>query len=121
LPIEEKESYRWLESVEATKNAVSPEVHIITVADREADIFELFALPRPDNMDLLIRATQDRCVQVEDAETKKLWESVEAVPESSETMTMHLEHQPGIPARDVKFTLRWRTVTIRVPSSKKKL
>jgi hypothetical protein len=120
LPIEEKESYRWLESVEATKHAVSPETHIITVADREADIFELFALPRPDTMDLLIRATQDRCVQVEDAETKKLWESVEAVPESSETMTMYLEHQPGIPAREVKFALRWRTVTIRVPSSKKK-
>ena len=33
--------------------------HIITVADREADIFELFALPRPDNMDLLIRAVED--------------------------------------------------------------
>jgi transposase-like protein len=61
LPIEEKESYRWLESVEATKNAISQETHIITVADREADIFELFALPRPDNMDLLIRAAQDRC------------------------------------------------------------
>ena len=120
LPIEEKESYRWLESVEATKNAVSPETHIITVADREADIFELFALPRPDNMDLLIRAAQDRCVQVEDPEKKKLWESVEAVSESSEIMTTHLEHQPGIPARDVKFTLRWRPVTIRVPSNKKK-
>jgi len=63
LPIEEKESYRWLESVEATKNAVSSETHIITVADREADIFELFVLPRPNNMDLLIRATQNRRVQ----------------------------------------------------------
>ena len=120
LPIEEKESYRWLESVEATKNAVSPETHIITVADREADIFELFALPRPNNMDLLIRSTQDRCVQVEDPKMKKLRESVEAVPKSSEIMTTHLEHQPGIPARDVKFTLRWRTVTILVPVKKKK-
>jgi hypothetical protein len=120
LPIEEKESYRWLESVEATKNAVSPETHVITVADREADIFELFALSRPDNMDLLIRATQDRCVQIEDESIKKLWESVEAVAESKEIMTTHLEHQSGIPARDVKFTLRWRTVTILVPANKKK-
>jgi IS4 transposase len=120
LPIEEKESYRWLESVEATRKAVDPDTHIITVADREADIFELFALPRPDNMDLLIRATQDRCVQVEDPEMKKLWESVEAMPESSETMTTHLDHQPGISARDVTFTLRWRRVTILVPAKKKK-
>jgi hypothetical protein len=64
LAIEEKESYRWLESVEATHKAMDSDTHIITVADREADIFELFALPRPDTMDLLIRATQDRCVQV---------------------------------------------------------
>lgn len=120
LPIEEKESYRWLESVEATKNAVSSETHVITVTDREGDIFELFALPRPDNMDLLIRATQDRCVQVEDPKLKKLWESVESAPESSETVTMHLEHMPGVPERDVTFTLRWRTLTILVPAHKKK-
>src|SRR5215467_4509640 len=50
LPIEEKESYRWLESVDATRKAMDPETHIITVADREADIFELFAFERPDNM-----------------------------------------------------------------------
>ncbi len=120
LPIEEKESYRWLKSVEATKNAVSSETHIVSVADREGDIFELFVLPRPDNLDLLIRATQDRCVQVEDPKMRKLWESVEAVPESLEKMTTHLEHMPGIPARDVTFTLRWRPVTILVPAHKKK-
>jgi Transposase DNA-binding/Transposase Tn5 dimerisation domain len=120
LPIEEKESYRWLQSVEAVQNAVNPETHIITVADREADIFELFVLPRANNMDLLIRATQDRCVQVDDPKMKKLWKSVEAVPESTESMTTHLEHQPGIAARDVKFRLRWRTITILVPAQKKK-
>ena len=120
LPIEEKESYRWLESLEATRKAFDCNTHVITVADREADIFELFALPRPDNMDLLIRATQDRCVQVEDAEMKKLWESVEAVPKSIETMTTHLEHKPGVSARDVTFKLQWRTVTVLVPARKRK-
>jgi hypothetical protein len=120
LPIEEKESYRWLQSLEATKNAVGPDVHVITVTDREGDIFELFALPRPDNMDLLIRATQDRCVQVEDPNMKKLWESVEAVPDSIETMTTHLDHKPGEPERDVTFTLRWKTLTILAPAKKKK-
>jgi hypothetical protein len=120
LPIEEKESYRWLESAEATQKAMSPEMHIITVADREADIFELFALPRPDTMDLLIRATQDRCVQVEDPKMRKLWESVEAVPEATDTMITHLEHKPGASARDVTFTLRWRTITILAPANKRK-
>jgi hypothetical protein len=78
LPIEEKESYCWLQSLEATRKAMDGETHIITVADREADIFELFALPRFSHMDLLIRAVQDRLVHVEDTEVRKLWESVEA-------------------------------------------
>jgi hypothetical protein len=120
LPIEEKESYRWLESIEATRKVFDPNTHVITVADREADIFELFVLPRPDNIDLIIRATQDRCVQVEDPNMKKLWESVESVSESTETMITHLEHKPGEPERDVTFTLRWRTVTILAPAQKRK-
>src|SRR6266487_4220395 len=53
LPIEEKESYRWLQSLEATKQAMPEDTHIITVTDREGDIFELFALERPRNIDLL--------------------------------------------------------------------
>lgn len=119
LPIEEKESYRWLQSVEATEKALGPDTHIITGADREADIIELFALPRPENMDLLIRAAQDRCVQVEDSMLKKLWESVEEAPESKETINTHLEHKPAVAARNVIFTLRWRTVTLLVPANKR--
>src|SRR5262249_6141094 len=120
LPIEEKESYRWLQSVEATTKAMEPETHIITVADREADIFELFALPRPHNMDLLIRAVQDRRVQEDDQEMGKLWKSMEALPASGETITTHIEHKPGIPARNVTFALRWRCFSFPAPAQKKK-
>jgi hypothetical protein len=120
LPIEEKESYRWLQSVDATSKAMDESTHIITVADREADIFELFALPRPDNMDLLIRAVQDRRVQVGDSDIGKLWESVKAVQPADQIMTIHLEHRPGMPARDVTLMIRWLTVSIMPGTSKKK-
>ena len=96
------------------------ETHIITVADREADIFELFALPRVSHMDLLIRAVQDRLVHVEDTEVRKLWESVEALPMADQLLTTHLEHRPGKPARDVVLAVRWRTVQLLVPTKKKK-
>src|SRR5437764_12055604 len=55
-----------------------------------------------------------------DPKMKKQWESVEAVPEATETIATHLEHKPGIAARDVTFQIRWRTVTILVPAHKKK-
>jgi hypothetical protein len=47
---------------------MSKDTHIITVTDREGDIFELFALERPRNMDLLIRAVQNRRVKADDSE-----------------------------------------------------
>jgi hypothetical protein len=120
LPIEEKESYRWLQSLDATRKAMDGETHIITVADREADIFELFALPRVSHIDLLIRAVQDRLVHVEETEVRKLWESVEALPMTDQLMTTHVEHRPGKPARDVVLAVRWRTVQLLVPTKKKK-
>jgi hypothetical protein len=116
LPIEEKESYRWLQSQMAVEQATSADTHIIMVADREADIFELFALPRPENMDFLIRAAQDRCVQLESDELGKLRESVEAVPPANQTMTLEIEHQPGKPSRQVTLALRWITVSILPPA-----
>jgi Transposase DNA-binding/Transposase Tn5 dimerisation domain len=120
LPIEEKESYRWLQSLEATEAMMGDNTHIVTVTDREGDIFELFALPRPHNMDLLIRAVQDRRVQADNSDIGKLWDTVESTPASSQTMTTHLEHKPGEPARDVTFRLKWKTISILPPANKKK-
>ncbi|MBN3887394.1 MAG: hypothetical protein V7K64_20770 [Nostoc sp.] len=34
----------------------------MTIADREADIYDLFACPRRPGSDFLIRATQNRCL-----------------------------------------------------------
>ena len=47
-PLEDKESVKWLDSVEALSLAreASPETCFISVGDREADVFELFAMKR---------------------------------------------------------------------------
>jgi hypothetical protein len=64
-PIEEKESYRWLTTLSAAEAQVAERVHLVQVADREADIFELFAHPRALNSDLLIRVKTNRRIQQE--------------------------------------------------------
>lgn len=74
-----KESQRWQETELASLVDIPPTVHAITVADREADIFALFAAPRPAHADLLIRAAHDRVVTVDD-ERRHLWAAVEAAP-----------------------------------------
>lgn len=65
IPIEEKESYRWLEGLEASNITAQacPETTCVCVGDSEADIYELFAAHaqcNTSNLQLLVRAGQKR-------------------------------------------------------------
>jgi hypothetical protein len=77
--IGEKESYRWLESLETSQNLIPPEISLITIADREADIYELFAQPRRKGSHLLIRAAQNRRIKKASVESEKLFEALRQV------------------------------------------
>lgn len=63
FPIEEKESYRWLEdyrkACDIAKNSSS---QVIYIADREADIFELFYEASNNKADIIIRGNHDRSI-----------------------------------------------------------
>lgn len=64
LPIECKESHKWLKSLEATAamQAQCPGTLLVNVGDREADLYELFAkaAEQPQGPKLLVRARHDR-------------------------------------------------------------
>ena len=62
---QDKESQRWLDALAATQVALPGVPCLVTVADREADIFDFLAAPRSDNSHLLIRAAQNRRVDGE--------------------------------------------------------
>jgi hypothetical protein len=55
---EEQESSRWLAVETASRAGLPPSVETVTIADAEADIFALFAAPRPPQAQLLIRVAQ---------------------------------------------------------------
>jgi hypothetical protein len=65
-PIEEKESFRWLEGLRQARNVAenSPDVACVCVCDSEADIYELFDEPRGNEnaVHLLVRAGSDRAL-----------------------------------------------------------
>jgi hypothetical protein len=68
-PIEEKESFRWLEGLRHARQAAQefPQVQCICVGDSESDIYHLFAEPRgAARVDWLIRACQERLVEAPD-------------------------------------------------------
>lgn len=82
-PIEEKESFRWLESFRISNRIAEelPDTHIVNVADREGDIYELFTEANQkqslSKADWLIRACQNRRLENTD---KKLKERAQSLP-----------------------------------------
>jgi hypothetical protein len=61
LPIEQKESYKWIQVSRNTQAALSDKVEgMLIVQDREGDIYEQFATVPDPQTDLLVRARTDR-------------------------------------------------------------
>jgi hypothetical protein len=59
VPIEEKESFRWLEAVKYTNKNISND-RVIHICDREGDIFELLSYAYKNDNKFIIRLAQDR-------------------------------------------------------------
>ncbi|MFO7694839.1 MAG: IS4 family transposase [Vicinamibacterales bacterium] len=125
-PIEDKESYKWIESYRAA-SAVQKRCRtsrLVVVADREADIHELFAeqAGTRHGADLLIRAERARNRRVIDDDDNHdyLWATLAAQPvlDTREVMVRPREGRPG---RQARLEVRWTRVTLHPPKRKSKL
>ncbi|MEY2876451.1 MAG: hypothetical protein RLZZ373_3822 [Pseudomonadota bacterium] len=121
LPIEDKESWRWISAYQALAAVQkrNPQVQLVSVGDREADIYELFeeALREPGGPKLLVRAKHDRKVQ---DEQERLFETIRAKPIAG-YQPIQLPRQKNRPARVAKLAIRFATVTLCPPKSKPQL
>ncbi len=110
-PIEEKESYKWLRSLEATAGAKTeaPGVEWVSVGDREADIYELFEHAQRQGVSFLVRSFHNRRV----CEDTKVWEVVDReVPVGK--MRVFVKGK-GKAEREAELEIRFREVRIRHP------
>jgi len=60
LPIEEKESYRWINNVEESETVLSKAKSVLHVGDRELDIWDFFVRSTKQQYDFLVRANHNR-------------------------------------------------------------
>ena len=60
LPIEQRESFKWVEHMRKAQEFLSENQHGIYICDREADMVDLFMENRHSNLDLLIRSNYNR-------------------------------------------------------------
>ena len=121
LAIEQKESNKWLVSFRKVAEAQKqcPETTLVSVGDREADIYELFELAwqGPCGPKLLVRAEQDRLLA--DGQGH-LWERVvgEKVWGIQEIWVARRSSRPG---RVARLEIRFAKVGLRPPQRKVKL
>jgi len=108
LPIEEKESYRWIEAFEQVI-ALSPEkVQVVTVCDCEA-ISMRCCRGKREQADLLVRANTNRRL---DEEAKYLWAKVESQRKAGD-FTVDIIGNDKRKARQAIVSVRFCTVRLR--------
>ena len=130
IPIEEKKTFCWIESVHDCMNlqALMPDTSIINVMDREGDFFEMFDDQRwnSKNVDLIVRAKHDRNITGE----HKLFEAARQSPiktrisikvprQSARSKKSKQKAKPKRPARTAEVSVRFTQVEFNPPSHHK--
>lgn len=138
--IEEKESYRWLESFEMSRaareqlaGAAAKEAReapvVVNVGDREADIYELLLEAqkhRDEGTALLVRCQHNRKIKTKEDEEDgdeeaptRLWERLAGEPCRGK-VTVELPRRGSFKRRKVELEARFLAVELEVPSHKRK-
>jgi hypothetical protein len=106
--MEEKESNRWLTSVREVEKQISSQQQVVVIGDRESDIYELFAMKRAENVQLLVRAKANRYL----AGTKKrLFDKLAEAPLAG-TKTIQVSKNAQRAIRDVVVEIRYTAITM---------
>jgi hypothetical protein len=132
MPIEQKESYRWVQSLQQAGEEANrcPSTKFVCLADSEADIYEVLAegMAQPANASWILRAGQQRALQENDAADSEKYVREQAlaqpvlftqtIPVRGRTAKVSCEdrgrRQPR-ESRDAEVAVRATHVTLRAP------
>lgn len=130
LPIEEKESFRWLQGYRLACQlaAECSATQIVSVADCEADMYDIFVEARDQSgprAEYILRAKEDRSTLERDPESgpqayRKVREEV-ARSERRTTKTIELCQTPKRAARQAHVEIRAIAVQVKPPQARKHL
>jgi len=135
LPIEEKESFRWLKGYRLASQLANdcPSTQVVSVADREADIYDIFveSEEHAKSADFIIRARLDRSTlcrrttpELDPERGPAVYRKVRDEVSASElrgTRTMDLRQTPKRKARKAELEVRAIRVTVKPPHARSHL
>ncbi|MBF0208446.1 MAG: IS4 family transposase [Oligoflexia bacterium] len=119
VPIEDKESYRWIETLQNSKNRLgNSKIHMITECDREADIYDFFLRAYKLETSILVRAKSDRIINKTSRRSRgpqiHLWKHMNSQPSQGE-IAIKIPSRGGKPSRTALLNLRFDKIIFSPP------
>jgi hypothetical protein len=112
--IEEKESYKWLESMGKSHLGIPKAIRLVHVCDREADVYEFFNKAVEDDQDFLVRVVQNR----KTTEACKLFDTINNQKSSGEMIVeIPRDSRRNIPKRETTLEIKYKQVSVFAPQN----
>lgn len=114
LPPEEKESFRWNESIDKTVEALGTNVRVTMLSDRESDVFDVlrWGNDNGNTVRLIVRSNQNRRLKGSDIKLHDFMKSL--APEDIYPLLLPPSH--GRKGRTAKMEVRYARVCIAPPA-----
>lgn len=117
LPIEEKESYKWIKACQESKKHLSKAASVTFIQDREGDIYEQFATIPDERTHLIIRSRDNRRLYG----GGKLYETLRSQPVAGNySIELVKDIRKGIESRTAALEVRFCKLSIAKPKLIKK-
>jgi hypothetical protein len=121
LPIEEKDSFRWLQCLQETHKIFKTQAtQVVTVCDREADIYDFFRLADKLKTPVLVRASHNRTVNKNSIYSEitgvKLWDLLNNT-KSRGIIRLDIPEQEDRPSRSANCEVKIRDFTLTPPKN----
>lgn len=127
LPVEQKESFRWIEALNVT--ATTAGTQAVTVGDRECDFYDFFKAADQNGSSVLVRASQNRTVnrasRYAEKDVEKLWDHIASQSEvGSYTVDVsaikQTKHNKGRTARTAQMGIKFGEFRMNPPRNNPK-
>jgi hypothetical protein len=115
-PIEEKESFRWLETMNIAAENAPKNVDLVHIADREGDIYELYQNAFEIDQKFVIRAVYDRMDTENEHIKTKLSESK---PIGKTRINIPANRQKKTKEREIIFVVRYEHFDVQKPQTRR--
>ncbi len=109
LPIEEKESYKWIKATNSCKERLETASTITFIEDREGDFYEQLSSIADDKTHFIIRSKSNRNT----SENDKAWDTLaKQTPVGSYVLNLQTDHRKNRIKQQVVLQIRYSTINI---------